>query len=178
MEKIRYPISESYRLLESGPVILLTTAFRDKKNIMTLSWHTLLEFDPPVLGCVVSNQNYTFNLLKSTKVCGINIPLVDLAEKVVGCGNTSGDNLDKFDAFHLTPVSSSKISAPLIDECYANLECKVIDMQMVNKHNFFILEVIAAWITPLDTSPQTIHHLGQGLFMIAGQTIQLDSKMK
>lgn len=178
MEKIRYSLAEVYRLLEPGPVVLVTTAFAEKANIMTMSWHTMMEFEPPIIGCVISHQNYTFNILKSTKECAINIPVADLAEKVVGCGNTSGREIDKFSAFQFTPIASSKIKAPLIDECFANLECKVIDMQLVNKYNFFILEVVSAWMTPMEKKPQTIHHLGTGLFMIAGQHIKLDSKMK
>jgi flavin reductase (DIM6/NTAB) family NADH-FMN oxidoreductase RutF len=70
------------------------------------------------------------------------------------------------------------VKAPLIDECYANLECKVVDARMVAKYNFFILGVQKAWIAPLTKRPRTIHHLGKGVFMVAGRTIKLPSKMK
>src|SRR5208283_4543003 len=83
------PLSEVYRLLEPGPVVLLTTARKGHANVMTMSWHTMMEFEPPLVGCVLSNRNFTFNILKATKECVINIPTVELAAKVVGCGNTS-----------------------------------------------------------------------------------------
>ena len=178
MAKRVLPLSKVYGLLEPGPVVLLTTVRKGRPNIMTLSWHTMMEFEPPLVGCVVSNRNYTFGILKAIKECVINIPTVELAAKVVGCGNTSGAETDKFATFHLTPVAARQVKAPLIDECYANLECKVVDTRMVNKYCFFVLEVVKAWINPKVKRPRTMHHLGFGAFMVAGRTMQMPSKMR
>jgi flavin reductase (DIM6/NTAB) family NADH-FMN oxidoreductase RutF len=108
----------------------------------------------------------------------INIPTAELAAQVVRCGNTSGRRVDKFKTVRLTPAAASRVSAPLIDECYANLECKVVDARMAAKYNLFILEVLKAWIDRSRKHPRTIHHLGRGAFMVAGKTIKLPSKMK
>jgi flavin reductase (DIM6/NTAB) family NADH-FMN oxidoreductase RutF len=178
MARKSFPLSKVYGLLEPGPVVLVTTAWGGKPNIMTMSWHTMLEFEPPLVGFVVSNRNYSFGLLKKTKECVINIPTVDIAEKVVGCGNTSGAKIDKFEIFNLTPKPASKVGAPLIEECYANLECRVTDTKMVEKYCFFVVEVVKAWIDPTVKNPRTIHHLGRGNFMVAGKQIKLKSKMK
>jgi flavin reductase (DIM6/NTAB) family NADH-FMN oxidoreductase RutF len=157
---------------------MVTTAPKERANIMTLSWHTMMEFEPPLVGCVISNRNYTFSILKASRECVINIPTVELAEKVVGCGNASGRRVDKFRVFRLTPTPASRVAAPLISECYANLECRVVDTRMVAKYNFFILQVLKAWIDPSKKRRRTIHHLGRGAFMVAGKTIKLPSKMK
>ncbi len=178
MKKKSFPLSKVYGLLEPGPVVMVTTASRGRNNVMTMSWHTMLEFEPPLIGCVISNRDYTFNILKATKECVINLPTVELAAKVVRVGNTSGRDIDKFKTFALTAMPASSVKAPLIDECYANLECKVVDTVMVNKYNFFVLEVVKAWIDTAVKHPQTIHHLGKGVFMVAGKTIKLPSKMK
>ncbi|MGE5027784.1 MAG: flavin reductase family protein [Betaproteobacteria bacterium] len=178
MTKKSFPLSKVYGLLEPGPVVLVTTARKDSANIMTMSWHTMIEFEPPLVGCVISNRNYSFDILKATRECVINIPTVELAEKVVGCGNTSGRDIDKFKTFGLTPAAASYVRAPLIAECDANLECRVVDGRMITKYNFFILEVVKAWRAPSTKQRQTIHHLGKGVFMVAGATIQLPSKMK
>ena len=145
---------------------------------MTMSWHTMMDFEPPIVGCVVSNRNFSFNILKATKECVINIPTVELVGQVVSCGNTSGREIDKFKTFGLTTSAASQVTPPLINECYANLECRVVDARMAAKYNFFILEVVKAWIDPSRKQPRTIHHKGRGVFMIAGQTIKLPSKMK
>jgi len=178
MPKESFPLSKVYGLLEPGPVVLVSTAREGRANIMTMSWHMMLEFEPPLVGCVISSRNYTFDIVKATKQCVINIPTLELSKKVVGCGNTSGRTVDKFKEFGLTPVAASCVNAPLIDECYVNLECRVIDDKMVPQYNLFILEVIKAWIDPKKEHPRTIHHLGEGAFMVAGETIQLPSKMK
>lgn len=178
MAKKVFPLSKVYSLLEPGPVVLVTTSGKSRPNIMTMSWHTMMEFEPPTVGCVISNRNYTFEILKTTRNCVINIPTVELAETVAGCGNTSGRRTDKFKTFGLTPTAASRVTAPLIDECYANLECRVVDAKLVVRYNFFILEVTKAWIDPSIKDPRTMHHRGKGAFMIAGETITLPSKKK
>src|ERR1035438_3154095 len=110
MAKRTFPLSKVYGLLEPGPVVLVTTAHKGRSNIMTVSWHTMMEFEPPIVGCVVSNRDYTFGILKQTKECVINIPTVELAAKVVGCGNTSGRDVDKFKVFQLTPATASLVN--------------------------------------------------------------------
>ena len=178
MAKRSFPLSKVYGLLEPGPVVMVTTSSSGRSNIMTMSWHTMMEFEPPLVGCVISNRGYSFGLLKATKECVINIPTMKIAEKVVGCGNTSGAEMDKFEEYSLTPKPASQVSAPLIEECYANLECRVTDTKMVTKYCFFVLEVIKAWIDPTVKNPRTLHHIGKGNFMVAGERIKLKSKMK
>lgn len=178
MNKKSLPLSKVYGVLETGPVVLMTTSFNKQKNVMTMSWHTMLDFEPPLIGCVISNRDYSFNTLKKTKECVIAIPTVELAGKVVRIGNTSGRDIDKFKTFGLTALPSSQIEAPLISECYINLECKVVDTTLVNKYNFFIVEVLKAWIDTGKKHPRTIHHQGNGNFMISGKTIRFPSKMK
>lgn len=178
MRKRTLPSGEVYRLLEPGPVVLLTTAREGRPNVMAMSWHTMLEFEPPLVGCVVSNRNYSFATLRATKECVIAIPTAALAPKVVRCGNVSGRRVDKFEAFGLTPAPATRVGAPLVAECFANLECKVVDTRMVNKYNLFVLEVVLARVEPGSTEPRTLHHRGRGRFMIAGETIALPSRMK
>jgi len=172
------PLSRVYRLLEPGPVVLLTTEHRGRANVMTLSWHTMLEFEPPLVGCVVSNRNFSFEALRGGRECVINIPTATFADAVVKCGNVSGRRKDKFAAFGLTPLPATQVAAPLIAECYANLECRVVDAALVTKYNFFVLEVVKAWIDPKVRAPRTLHHRGRGEFMVAGRALRLPSRAK
>ena len=175
-KKIEFPLARVYGLLEPGPVVLVTTTLKGRMNVMPMSWHTMMEFEPPIVGCVISNRNYSFGTLKATKECVINIPTSDLARKVVDCGNASGRSVNKFKKFGLTPVAGVVVKAPLIAECYANLECKVMDRKLVTQYNFFILEVVKAWIDPRRKKrPRTLHHHGEGVFTVPGRTIHLPS---
>ena len=172
------PLPRVYQLLEPGPVVLLTTARKSRANVMTLSWHMMVEFEPPLVACVVSNANYSFAALRATRECVIAIPAVRLARKVVQVGNCSGRDVDKFAAFGLTPLPASRVRAPLVAECFANLECKVVDARLVNPYNLFILDVRKAWRDPRQKHPKTIHHQGYGSFVVDGKTIRLKSAMR
>jgi flavin reductase (DIM6/NTAB) family NADH-FMN oxidoreductase RutF len=178
MAKRALPLSKVYGLLEPGPVLLLTTAHKGRANVMTLSWHTMMEFEPPLVGCVVSGNDFSFAALKATRECVLNIPTVELAQQVVGCGNCSGREVDKFQRFGLTPLPAKLVAAPLIAECWTILECRVVDTRLLNRYNFFVLEVVQAWIDPKFKAPRTLHHRCHGAFMVAGETLKLRSKMK
>ncbi|MDT8385620.1 MAG: flavin reductase family protein [Gammaproteobacteria bacterium] len=176
--KRNYPLSRVYGLLEPGPVVLVTTAHKGRANVMTLSWLTMMEFEPPLVGMVMSEANFSFTALKASKQCVINIPTVELAEAVVGCGNSSGRSQDKFAAFQLTTRPATHVAPPLIVECYANLECRVTDTRLLNRYDFFVLEVLKAWIDPGCKQPRTLHHRGKGQFAVDGEIITLPSKMQ
>jgi flavin reductase (DIM6/NTAB) family NADH-FMN oxidoreductase RutF len=124
--------------------VLLTTARNGRANVMTMSWHMMVEFEPPLVACVVSSADYSFAGLRATKECVIAIPALELAPKVVEIGNCSGRDVDKFERFGLTSAPAERVAPPLIVECFANLECKVTDSRLVNKYNLFVLEVLKA----------------------------------
>lgn len=172
------PLSKVYQLLEPGPVVLLTTSRKGHANVMTMSWHMMVEFEPPLVACVFSSANYSFPALRATGECVIAIPAVKLADKVVGVGNCSGRDVDKFAEFGLTPIPAKKVAPPLVAECFANLECETADTRLVTSHNLFILEVLKAWKDPAQKNPKTIHHHGYGTFVVDGKTIKLKSKMR
>lgn len=172
------PLAKVYQLIEPGPVVLLTTSRRGRSNVMTMSWHMMLEFEPPLLACVVSSANHSFAALRSTGECVIAIPAVALAAKVAKVGNCSGREIDKFARFGLTPVSARRVKPPLIAECFANLECRVIDRRLVNRYNLFVLEVLQAWTDPAQKRPKTIHHQGYGRFVVDGRLLRLNSRMR
>jgi len=178
MAKRAYPLSKVYGLLEPGPVVLLTTRHKGRANVMPMSWHTMMEFEPPLVGCIVSGRNFSFEALTATRQCVLNIPTAELAAQVVGCGNVCGRRVDKFERFALTQVPAATVDAPLIAACYANLECTVADTRLMNRYNFFVLEVKKAWIDPACKAPRTLHHRGRGVFMVAGETITLPSRKK
>jgi flavin reductase (DIM6/NTAB) family NADH-FMN oxidoreductase RutF len=178
VEQKNFPLRKVYQLLEPGPVVLLVTAHKGRANVMTMSWHMVVEFEPPLVACVVSEANYSFAVLRATNECVIAIPAAQLAPKVVKIGNCSGRNVKKFAKFRLTALPAARVAAPLIADCFANLECKVIDTRLVSKYNLFVLEVLKAWIKPTWQASKTIHHLGYGRFAVDGETITLKSRMR
>ena len=169
--KEKYPLSKVYTLLGSGPVVLISSSLKDKPNIMPIAWTTMLDFDPPIIGCCIGDHSYTFQIVKKTKEFVINIPDAGLIKKIYACGQVSGRKVDKFEKFKFTAVSASKVNAPLIGECFANLECKVIDTSMVYKYNLFIVKVLAAWINNNIKKPKTLHHISGKKFILGEKTV-------
>ncbi len=169
--KQAFPVEKIRRYLEPGPVVLVSSQWQGKRDIMTMGWHTVMEFSPSLVGCVISSANHSFELVRQSRQCVINVPTTALTEEVVGIGLTSGADMDKFEHFGLTADQADEVLAPLIRECYANFECRLADDSLVDKYNFFIWEVVRAHVAVAPKYPETLHYRGEGVFMVAGKVI-------
>jgi flavin reductase (DIM6/NTAB) family NADH-FMN oxidoreductase RutF len=145
---------------------------------MTMGWHTMMSFSPALIGCYIWPENHSFEMIRKSKECVINIPTADLADEVVRIGNTSARDIDKFATFGLRAVPATKVRAPLIAACYANLECRVADARLPKKYSFFILEVVTAHAPATPKYPRTLHCRGGGIFMVSGKSISFRKKFK
>ncbi|MBT9493171.1 MAG: flavin reductase family protein [Paucibacter sp.] len=161
-------LSKAYTLMESGPVVLVTTHDGHKDNIMTISWTMVMDFTP-VFAITTGDWNHSFAALRKHRDCVIAIPSVDMLDKVVGIGTCSGVDTDKFAKFKLTAVKGKFVAAPLIKECLANIECRVIDI--VKKHNIVVLEAVAACIDTARKGKRMVHAVGDGTFIVDGRKI-------
>ncbi len=161
-------LSKAFTLMEPGPVVLVTTHDGQKHNIMTISWTMVVDFTP-VFAITTGAWNHSFAALRKHRECVVAIPTVDLLDKVVGIGTCSGADTDKFARFKLTPVPGKAVRAPLIKECLANMECKVVDI--VKKHNIVVLEAVAAYLDTARQERRTLHAVGDGTFIVDGRRI-------
>lgn len=169
------PINKAFTLMESGPVVLVTTYDGTKNNIMTISWTMVMDFTP-VFAITTGPWNYSFAALRSKKECVISIPAVDMLDKVVGVGTCSGADTDKFEKFMLTPITGKHVKAPLIKECLANVECKVVDI--IKKHNIIVIEGLAAYVDRARKEKRTIHAVGDGTFIVDGRKLSRRKMMR
>jgi flavin reductase (DIM6/NTAB) family NADH-FMN oxidoreductase RutF len=128
----------------------------------------MLDFTPR-FAFLTGSWNYSYDALKKTKECVIAVPTVDLAKTVVQIGSCSGNEIDKFKKFKLTPIEAENIFAPLIKECYANIECRVVDH--IEKHNIFILDGLAAWVDDKRPEKRCFHAIGNGKLIADGEII-------
>jgi flavin reductase (DIM6/NTAB) family NADH-FMN oxidoreductase RutF len=176
--KRSYPLDEIRRFLEPGPIVLVSSASKGSFNIMTMGWHMMLGFSPALFGCYIWEENHSYQMLRRSKECVINLPTLDLVDTVVGIGNCHGADVDKFQRFGLTPKRATKVAAPLIAECYANFECRLRDTRMIRTYGLFIWEVVKAHVALSPKRPQTIHYRGEGEFMISGPAINRRRKFR
>jgi flavin reductase (DIM6/NTAB) family NADH-FMN oxidoreductase RutF len=173
MKKLR--LSKAFTLLESGPVVFVTTNDGRKNNVMTISWTMVVDFTP-VFAITTGPWNYSYAALRKSRECVLAVPAVDLINRVVGVGTCSGADTDKFEKFGLTPMEGRHVGAPLIRECLANIECRVIDI--VRKHNIVVLEGVAAYIDGSRKEKRTIHAVGDGTFIVDGPKIDRKKMMR
>jgi len=166
-----FPVSEIRRYLEPGPIVLVSSRWEGRNNIMTMGWHTVLEFTPSLVGCVIASGNHSFEMIRRSGECVINLPTTALADTVARIGNSSGAQIDKFAEYGLTAGRARQVDAPVIEECHAHFECRLHDDALVEKYDFFIFEVVAARARKVPRHPQTLHYTGGGVFMVAGKTI-------
>ncbi|MEH6437027.1 flavin reductase family protein [Massilia sp. DD77] len=171
------PSRKAYTLLESGPIVLLTTAGSKGHNVMTLGFHMMVQHEPALVACVIGPWNHSHTALRESGECVISVPTVDLAEQVTRIGNCSGQDVDKFATFGLHASPASTVNAPLIEECIANLECKVADTALVEPYNMFILEVSRIRVDRFRRERRLIHHAGNGAFIVDGDTVDMRQHM-
>ncbi len=173
-----FPLERIRRFLEPGPIVLVSSAWRAERDIMTMGWHMMLGFQPVLFACYIWDENHSHGLIRRSKECVINLPTADLVDTVIGIGNSSGAEIDKFAHFGLTPVSASVVEAPLIRECYANFECRLYDGSQIRKHGIFIWEIVKARVAGSPKIPRTLHYRGDGEFMLSGDEISRRSRFK
>lgn len=171
-----YPLDKVHRLFEPGPVVLVSTSDGRRANLMTNGFNMPVRHSA-TLALVVGPWDHSFTALRDTGECVIGIPGRDLLETVVDIGNVSGAHVDKWERFGLTPRPAQVVGAPLVTECFANVECTVADDRLVDDHDLWLLRVEKAWISPSAPVDGEIHHRGDGTFSANGERIDLRSRM-
>jgi flavin reductase (DIM6/NTAB) family NADH-FMN oxidoreductase RutF len=155
-----FPVAKARRFLEPGPVVLVSSAHRGRRNIMTMGWHMVMMDEPSLVGCFIWDQNHSYELVRRSKECVINVPTFDLVKAVIAIGNSHGSDIDKFEEVGLTAVEATRVGAPLIAECYASFECRL-----------FVFEVVKAHVAKSPRYPTTVHYRGDGVFMVSGRNV-------
>lgn len=175
MAFVELSLNKAFMLFEPGPVILVSTHDGKKNNLMTISWHMVTDFTP-TLALTTGPWNHSFKAMMKKKECVLVVPTVDIIEKVISIGDCSGKDTDKFKKFELTPLPASEVAAPLVKECLACLECKIIDY--IEEPGIFLLQGVKAWTDNERKERRTFHANGDGTFVVDGETIDLHHLME
>lgn len=168
-------LGRAFTLIEPGPVVLVTTYDGRKDNVMTITW-TMVMGSSPIFAITTGAWNHSYTALCETKECVLALPTVDLIDTAVGIGMCSGADTDKFEKFGLSPVRPRNVGAPLIKECLANIECRVVDI--VERHGIFVLEGVAAYFDSAREEKRMIHAVGDGTFIVDGDKLDRRDLMR
>ena len=168
MKKRDLHVSKARCFLEPGPVVLVSSAYEGERNVMTLGWHMVLNSTPSLFGCFIWDRNHSRELIRKSGECVVNLPTFDLIDAVIGVGNTHGGRIDKFAKFGLTPAPAAKVDAPLVEECWASFECRLVDASLIRRYSLFVFQIVKAHVATSPRWPKTVHYRGGGVFMVSG----------
>ena len=175
--KRELPIEQANRLINHGPVVLVTSSYKDKINIIPVAWITPVSISPMIIAVSVHLNSFSLDLIEKSEEYVVNVPTVELLDKVNFCGTHSGQRIDKFKETNLTPLKAHSVKPPLIAECIGHIECKVYDKQKFGDHRLFIGAVVSAsvdedkydkYLKAFTEEAKTFHHLGGDYYITSG----------
>jgi flavin reductase (DIM6/NTAB) family NADH-FMN oxidoreductase RutF len=177
--KIEIPLERANRIINSGQVMLVTSCFENRNNIITLAWNMPLAHKPPLMAICITKKRFSYGLIKKSGEFIVNIPTLDLLDKVVYCGKNSGRDVDKFKETGFTAQKANKLTqAPLIKECIGHQECRLNFEKEVGDHVLIIGQIVHAsaekelfdekWLVD---RVKLIYHLGDKFFTTSEKEI-------
>jgi len=107
------------------PASLVVSGRGEDANIITIAWIGIVSATPPTVGISIKKSRYSLEKIRESGEFTVNIPSADYFQKVDYCGLTTGRKRNKFKDTGFTPIESSKIGTPIIEECPYNMECKI-----------------------------------------------------
>lgn len=175
------PLSDAYRLLNPGGVVLITVGDGDTDNLFAVTWNMPVRKDPGMMALLSGKGHHSYPFIARTGELGVNIPDASLADAVLGCGSVSGrKEPDKFARFGLTRQPAERIKAPLVAQCVANLECRVSQIVDLGSSSLIVAQILAATAATdhfqgghwtFDNGLRLLHHLSGGRFCVSGEAI-------
>ena len=187
MQSFRQPVdlTRATRLLNHGPVTLITSAHAGRSNVMAASWAMPLDFTPPKVVVVIDAKTLTRQLVEASGVFGLQLPTRGFARHTLAVGSNAGVEIDKFAALQLATFPAAKIDVPMLEGCVAWFECKVIPDD-AQRHDLILAEVVACyadtrvysdnrWHFGDDHDMRTCHYVAGGTFFETGDTFEVEA---
>lgn len=178
MSKRALDVARMARLVNHGPTVLVSCGRGSRANVITLAWVSPVSIDPPMLTIAVAPPRHSHGLISRAREFVVNVPPPRILDAVWFCGTRSGRDVDKFDGAGLTASAARVINTPMVEECFAHIECRVVKATTVGDHTLFVGEAVAASVEPgafdghlrLRGRFHTLHHLGGPRFVTSAGT--------
>lgn len=181
---MRVPVElrRSYRLLNHGPVVLVTSAAGGRTNVMPAAWVMPIDFEPPLVAAVIAQGTFTRELVDASGELALSIPPASMLDAVYEAGKLDGHEVDKWSRVGFTPAPATRVAAPLVEGCLGWLECRVVDRSLADRMDLFVCETLAAWADDdvfrdgewrfaEGDARRTVHHVAGGRFFLTGASV-------
>lgn len=174
--RIKIPLDVSYRLIASGPMVLVTSLYKGKAAITPIAWHMPVSDDPPMIALEIYKGHHIYKAVMQTGDFVVNVPSSDMVGKIKLLGSVSGAKVDKFKEFGIAAERSKKVKSPRMKGAIGILECKLInEKSLARKYDMILGDVVYAeaekgvftdrW-RPEKKGPRVLHHLGGKIFYV------------
>jgi flavin reductase (DIM6/NTAB) family NADH-FMN oxidoreductase RutF len=184
-ERLSVELEKSYRLLNHGPTVLVSSAHGGRQNVMAAAWSMPLDFSPPKVTVVIDRNTLTRELVEASGEFVLNVPTREQARLTLDVGSKSGRESDKFSEMGIATLPGGIVAAPLVEGCLGWLECRVIpEPHVQQRYDLFIGEIVAAWADPRgfknghwvfqEGGPRSIHYVAGGNFFETGAAFEID----
>ncbi|MBI4320296.1 MAG: flavin reductase family protein [Chloroflexi bacterium] len=168
-------VSQCPRMLNPGPVVLVTSTLKGQPNIMTAAWSMALSFNPTMVGVSIAPRRLTHEFIQKSEEFVLNVPTLRIMKQVHYCGSVSGRNVDKFKESGLIPITPREVRAPLVEQCLAHIECALVNAITIGDHTLFVGQVLSvqvekdtfdnAWLLK-EEEAKPLHNLGGRLYAV------------
>jgi len=146
-QKVEVNFEMAYRLLHPRHTVLVTCVDKaGKANIITLAWTMPTSINPPMVVLSIAPKRLSHRMIEETGEFVINVPTMKIVKQTLFCGRISGAECDKFKETRFTATPAKKVRSPIIKECVAHLECKLVRTIPAGDHTLFVGEVVAAYV--------------------------------
>ena len=125
-------------LLYPTPALLIGANVNGKPNFMTAAWAGIANSEPPMISVAIRHVRHTLKGIKQNMTFSVNIPSADMVTETDYCGITPGTKADKAKDCNFEVFYGKLETAPLIEQCPVNLECKVAHMLELGSHMLII----------------------------------------
>jgi flavin reductase (DIM6/NTAB) family NADH-FMN oxidoreductase RutF len=189
-DRLPVPLDKAYRLMNHGPTVLVSSSHGEAVNVMAAAWSMPLDFQPPKVAVVLDKSTLTRRMIEASGEFALNVPSRELARLTLQVGSTTGREIDKFAAFGAGAWQGERVGAPLLDDCLAWLECRLIPEPHIQEtYDLFLGEVVAAWADPAafrdghwqleeggsGLAKKSIHYVAGGHFFEIGDAFEVSA---
>ena len=129
-------------MLNPTPVVLITSKNKEGKvNVFTVGWASTVCTKPPVMAIGIRPERLSYDYIKESMECVINLTTKDMVNITDYCGVISGKRQDKIEHFDLKLSEGVSINTPSLEMSPVALECRVRSITPLGTHDMFLLDI-------------------------------------
>lgn len=131
-------------ILNPVPAVLITSSNKEgKPNVFTVGWIGTACTKPPMITVAIRPERLSYDYIKETEEFVVNLPSSTMTRLVDYCGVVSGKKEDKIEKLGLKLQPSLQVSAPSLEDCPVNIECRLKSITPLGSHDLFLAEVVS-----------------------------------